>query len=181
MNDACETRVDRWGPHVPGTGPTDHYGPYDEEMADPERVRALRSLSYQGGGIRRRDPPLTPAEIDSVAGWPEGTCAQVEAGDLVVSVLHVRRLGSLLFRRDQTARGCWTEVDGHIGRYGNGPAVAVAIESLCRRHRITPAALAARAGLRPAQMRALARGATWTVPQETLHRLARAVGEFLPE
>lgn len=173
-------RVDRWGPHVPGTGPTDEYGEYDEQMAPPERLTRLRTETWGIGYVRRRNPPLTPEEIDDIAGWPEGTCAQIEVGALVVSVLHVRRLGSLLFRRDQAQRGYWMEIDGHFCA-GNGRAVAVAIEALCLRHGLMPQTLAAKAGISPARMRSLIRGGQWTVDGATLRRLAAAAGEYLPE
>ena len=173
-------RVDRWGPHVPGTGPSDAYGDYDEQMAPPERLTRLRTETWGIGYVRRRNPPLTPEEIDDIAGWPEGTCAQIEVGALVVSVLHVRRLGSLLFRRDQTQRGYWMEMDGHFGA-GNGTAVAAAVEALCRRHGLTPEELGGKAGISPARMRSFVRGGQWTVDGATLRRLARAAGEHLPE
>lgn len=169
-------RVDRWGPHVPGTGPSDTYGPYDEMMAPPERLTRLRAETY---GLSPRTPALDPADIDALAGWPPGTCARIEAGTLVVSVLAVRHLGSLLFRRDQIQRGCWIELDGNFGE-GNGPAVSDAIEALCQRHGLTPGGLAAKAGITPARMRSLVRAKQWTVDIATLHRLARAAGEFLP-
>lgn len=173
-------RVDRWGPHVPGTGPTDQCGEYDEMMAAPERLTRLRTETWGIGYVRARKPPLTPEEIDDLAGWPRGTCARIEAGELVVSVLHVRRLGSLLFRRDQTQRGYWMEVDGHFCA-GNGRAVASAIEALCWRHGLSPGELGGKAGISPARMRSLIRGGQWTVDGATLRRLARAAGEYLPE
>ena len=180
IEEEVPARVDRWGPHKPGTGPTDTYGEYDEQMARPERLTRLRTETWGIGYVRARKPPLTPEEIDDLAGWPQGTCAQIEAGALVVSVLHLRRLGSLLFRRDQVGRDYWMETDGHFCP-GNGLAVAAAIESLCRRHDTTPEALAAKAGISQAQMRRLVQGRQWTVDCATLRRLAHAAGEHLPE
>jgi hypothetical protein len=148
-------------------------------MAAPERLTRLRTETWGIGYVRRRNPSLTPDEIDAIAGWPEGTCARIEAAELVVSVLHVRRLGTLLFRRDQVQRGYWMEMDGHFC-LGNGQAVAAAIEVLCRRHGLTAEQLGARAGISPARMRSLVRCGQWTVDSTTLRRLAQAAGEHLP-
>lgn len=175
---AATRPVDQWGPHAPGTGPYDEYGDWPEQMARPERITRLRTHEARWPETPR-PIPLTPEDLDRIAGWPEGTTAAIERGDLVVSVSRVEDLWLRLYRRREAAAGVWIEVDGHLGGW-NGPAVAGAIRALARRHNTTPEELCWQAGL-ASMAHDLLRGHLHRVDIRTLRRLARAAGEHLPE
>lgn len=174
-----EVKTTQWDPHIAGTGSTDEYGIYPEKMCHPDRIARLRTHPVGTPPQSPRPVPLSPSELDAIAGWAEGTTEALERGDMMVSVARYESLWHRLYREALTRAGCWMEVDGFLSGW-NGPAVAGAIRALAARHGVSPEELCWQAGV-VARMSALLSGREHRVDVATLHRLARAAGEFLPE